>query len=187
MPEIKYQLINPHIEGDLKTTAKARSVEEAAGKIYHEFARLASNNLDHTYMTLMDPDDNLYHVMVKEKSGKSDAEVDYTVRLLEGNMDEDIEGAMIDAFLDNREQTGGKGARYYHSDDDEDVEEDLLDILNDMQYRAPIMRYNWRYAPYYLLDPHAPIYRRNAVILPNFSFPRNPRVMVTYDFFQTKN
>ena len=75
-----YVLVNPHIEGNLKTKIKASNSLEAANNLYKNLSEHFSNSVPEFYFTIQkgsSGEGKMYHFKVKES--KKNDEVSYSV------------------------------------------------------------------------------------------------------------
>ena len=119
---MSYKLINPVIEGKLKTTFTAKNDLDAANKAWTNISKYISNNVPKFAFTLENINDgSLSHFMVKEKlNGNKNASFNLTKLKVDSDSRKEKE------FRNRITQAGGKRDKNRkNKKDDEEEEEDL--------------------------------------------------------------
>lgn len=139
-----YTLVNPKIEGTLKTTFKCDTPLEAANEAYAAVSKYFANTLP-TFRFSLECDSKLYHYQAEEKLKNDNA--DYVITQFKGNVDERGFNKSKRAF---DKQVGGKHKHHKHHKDDSDSSSSDSSSPY-MKWKVPIS--SWWYYPYmYTVD-----------------------------------
>lgn len=159
-----YTLVNPKIEGTLKTTFKANSAMEAANAAYNEMSKQFANTVPAFRFTL-ETEGKMQHFLVEEKLKKDTA--NFVITAYKGKVDE---AGFKSRAKEAKKQLGGK--RRHHRDEDEDSSSSDSDSPYFRKISYPI--YSWWYDPLVYVDAFGPVYFPNLVgIAPNGLFAWN--------------
>jgi len=119
-----YTLVNPYIEGSMRTKFKAGSSLEAAKLAYEELSQYFSNNVPRFLFSLKktgsDSDNDFYHFQVLEKINNSD-KLRYTIKAY--NKADNIDKFKI-ALKKTSDNLQGGGATNADTDTDADADTD---------------------------------------------------------------
>lgn len=184
---MSYKLINPAIEGKLKTTYKAKSELDAANKAWSSVSQYISNNVPKFAFTLENTKDgSLSHFIVKEKLDGKNASFNITKLKLDVDSKKEIE-------FKNRiaKQAGGK-KHYKDRKDHDDDSSTSSSSSSDIQLITPFSPYGsysnysnfnnfgvysdlpisyWYYDPYF--------YNLDSLFIPTFVYPLTPYMEIT--------
>jgi hypothetical protein len=174
-----YRLVNPHIEGELKTTLKSANSMNAAKTFYKNLSEHFNNNIPSFYFTIQkgtSGNGKYYHFVVKESKNKN--EVDFKVEpyvISDNNLTEGFK-KRLDTFKSKFEQAGGKSNKSRKhkkskksrkdSSDSSDSDSDLSssdDFYKKAQSYKPLVNpplYYWWYDP--------SLYGLDSVFIPTF-------------------
>jgi hypothetical protein len=112
-----YKLVNPLIDGNIKTSVKASSELKAAGKIYEQvLAPLHLTSIEKLNFTI-EGGGNFYHYTVNE-SVKGD-KAKFTITKFDGNVNNDKFKQQFNE-IKKENQSGGKSKHRRKSKDDDD-------------------------------------------------------------------
>lgn len=174
---MSYKLINPSIEGQLKTTFTAKSELDAANKAWTSVSKYISNNVPKFAFTLENTKDgSLSHFVVKEKlAGKK---ASFSISKLKLDTD-----ARKDQDFKNRiaKQSGGKKHRKHDGEKDDDSSSSSSSS-SDVKLISPLSPFgfnNWYNTPisYWFYDPY--YYNLDSLFIPTFVYPLTPYVEIT--------
>jgi hypothetical protein len=180
MPNDSYKLINPYIEGSLKTTVSGKTQLEAAKSAWNKLSKNFTNNIPKFAFTLKNVSDGkLCHFLVKEKT--SNDTVNYTITELDiSSSDKGVKD--LKNKIKNLKQSGGKAKRRRkrskHDDDDDDSssDSDTDDLYNKIKYNNLL---NKMYPiTYWWYDPIAYARYIDTFYAPNFVAPLSPYVEI---------
>lgn len=138
-----YSLVNPSIEGELKTSFKASSSLEAANEAYSELSQHFANYLPVFYFTL-EGGGNLYHFQVEEKISNESA--NYVLTPFKGSVKESDFSNKLNKF---KKQEGGKHKKHHKHDDSSSSSSSSSDYYR--KVRVPITSW-WYYPNLYIVD-----------------------------------
>lgn len=173
-----YRLINPIVDGTVKSMTKASTQISAGKKIYNELSKHFTNEVKDFYMTLQDTNtDKLYHYRVSEGKINKEGYIDYNLDLLPGNLPADVEKKMVQAYEKHKTQLGG---------DDSDSSSSSNSATESTVYipLRPIDRFVYYMLPYYKIKtPGLNIIDLNRIYMPMFSLPVNPVFEMRMDFY----
>lgn len=175
---MSYKLINPAIEGELKTTYKAKSDLDAANKAWTAVSKYISNNVPKFAFTLENTKDgSLSHFIVKEKLDGKNAS--FNISKLKVDAD-----AKKEQDFKNRiaSQSGGKKHKKYGDDDGEDDSSSSSSSSSDIKLISPFSPFGmnyWNNSPisYWYYDPY--FYNLDSLFIPTFVYPLTPYVEIT--------
>ena len=162
---VKYRLVNPHIEGNIKTIFNKKTPNDAAHAVWKTLSKYISNRVPKFAFTLQKEGSNtLYHYLVEEKV--TNDVVDYTIHKL--NIKNVSKGAKVFRKQLKKHKKVMSGG-FVMDDDDDDDDEDVYDIMKSMSaYQTPISL--WWYSPQ--------LYRLGNIFIPTFNLPVVPYVYV---------
>ena len=180
-----YKLVNPFIQGDLKTTVTSKNSVAAAKSLYANLSEHFNNNIPKFYFTIQKGGSGTgkyYHFLVKEVKDKSD-EVKFNVEPLILKDDSKIISnfeSKLKIFKNKFEQAGGKlkkrgskkSSKRILDDDDLDSSEELYMRV---QTYKPVVS-----APlaYWWYD--ASVYNLNSIYMPTFYSYAMPYLYVNF-------
>lgn len=174
-----YRLINPIVDGTVKSVAKASSEMSAGKKIYDELSKHFTNEVKDFFMTIQDTNtDKLYHYRVSEGKVNKEGYVDYNLVLLPGNLSNEVEKKMVQAYEKHKTQLGG---------DDSDSASSSSSMASESTIFVPIRpidRFVYYVLPYYKIKtPGLSVIDLNRIYMPMFSLPVNPIFEMRMDFY----
>jgi hypothetical protein len=120
----KYILVNPKIEGTIKTKVNAETALEAANLIFKEQSQYFSNNLPKFIFSLKKKDE-YFHFIVREKINKNN-NLKYKISLYNKNINPD---ELQKIYSNNLK--GGHSKYNIYSDDDESDSSDSVSSDSD--------------------------------------------------------
>lgn len=179
-----YVLVNPYIEGTLKTKIKAKNSNEAAHLIYNDLAQHFNNSVNKFHFTLQkgsSGEGGLYHFEVKER--KNDNEVTFAIKELSLKNNLELENKFknnLEKIKNRLNQDGGKHKskhrKHKESKDSSDSSSDWDSDSEDFYRRArsyPIVQpiNYWWYDPY--------LYKLDSIFIPTFYPYITPYIEVT--------
>lgn len=166
-----YELVNPYIIGDIKTSFSTSSSKSAANEIWSTLSKYITNNVPKFAFTIKKiSDGKLYHYVVREKLGKN-KKVSFTIKELNINLSKDEQDKFSNYIKNLENQAGGKKKR---DDDDSDSDSDssddeLIRKVRQFKERNSPLNYMW-YSPV--------IYSKDGTItsvyVPSFAYPVVP-------------
>jgi hypothetical protein len=172
-----YKLVNPYIEGELKTNVKADNSLKAAKNIYKKLSEHFNNSVPSFHFSIQKGGSDggkLYHFEVKEK--RNNDEVSFTVKPMTIKGIDEAESRFKVKLSDVKErlkQDGGKKhkkskkSKKHDSDSDSDFDSSSSDYKKSNSYVSqPI--YYWWYDPY--------VYRIDSVYVPTLYSYLTPRI-----------
>lgn len=119
-----YKLINPYIEGNLKTYVNTENANKAAKIIYSSLSKNFSNNIPQYIFSLRDSDDKVYSFKVcekcKQKGGGKKAKISTSIERIHINNSEKISKFYEKMLKESKEQEGAGKYRFDDSDSDSD-------------------------------------------------------------------
>lgn len=158
----KYHLVNPHIDGDFKSTVTAKNSLEAANKLYSKLSEHFNNSVPQFYFTIQ-KGGKYSHFQVKES--RNDNEVSFLIKSYTIENEDSIK--QFKTKLDNykNKQDGGKKSKKSKKSKKHDDSDDSDDSSSSSDYyirpnmsSQPI--YSWWYDPF--------LYNVNSVYIPTF-------------------
>jgi hypothetical protein len=171
-----YNLVNPFIKGDLKTTVKANNSVEAARILYSNLSEHFNNNVPKFYFTIQkgkSGEGKLYHFKVSEQ--KNGDEVDFSIRPYSipnsSKVESEFKGKLIN-FKSKIEENkvGGKSKakkimrKKTMDNDNKDIfEDDSDDFYKMARSYVPVINQPIHYFWY---DPS--IFKLDSVFIPTF-------------------
>jgi hypothetical protein len=180
---MSYKLINPSIEGKLKTSFKAKYDLDAANKAWTAVSQYISNNVPKFAFTLENTKDgSLSHFIVKEKLNGKNAS--FNISKLKLDVDSKKEKEFKNRIA---KQAGGKKHHKEHKEDDSSS--DSSSSSSDIQLLSPFSPFGlntfgpnmtvysdlpisyWYYDPYY--------YNLDSLFIPTFVYPLTPYMEIT--------
>jgi len=179
-----YTLVNPFIQGDFKSTIKAKNSILAAKSFYKNLSEHFNNSIPKFYFSIQkggSGNGKYYHFIVKEKKEKND-EVKFNVESYDLPKEEAINifKKNLSTFKNKFEQAGGKTkkgskkgskkARKLEDDDDLDSSEDFYRRAQTYQPVVTPPLYYWWYDP--------GVYSLDSVFIPTFYSYVTPYVQV---------
>jgi len=187
-----YVLLNPYVQGEFKTTLKAKNSVEAGKEFYSSLSEHFNNAVPKFYFTIQkghSGQGKYYHFRVSEKRNKND--VSFTLEPYEivGTSEKEITdfSTRLNEFKNNFAQSGGKKKKHRkskHSDTDDKSSESSSDSSESSSYNykkvntyistvnQPI--YYWWYDP--------SIYRLNTYYVPTFYSYVTPVIEIALGF-----
>jgi hypothetical protein len=182
-----YRLVNPHIEGELKTTLKSTNSMNAAKTFYKNLSEHFNNNIPAFYFTIQkgtSGNGKYYHFVVKESKNKN--EVDFKVEpfvVSDSKVTEDF-AKRLDSFKSKFEQAGGKSKKSRKQrkskKDSSDSDSELSssdDFYKKAQSYKPLVNpplYYWWYDP--------SLYGLDSVFIPTFYSYATPYIELAYSY-----
>lgn len=170
-----YNLVNPYVKGDLKTTVKANNSIEAANKLYAGLSEHFNNNVPKFYFTIQkgkSGDGKYYHFQVSEE--KNGDEVDFALKpytIPNSTSSESQFKSRLTAFksrLNNK--SGGRSKvkkvlkkKTMDSDDDDIFEDDSDDYYRRARSYVPVIN---QPISYFWYDPF--VFNLESVFIPTF-------------------
>lgn len=173
-----YRLVNPHIEGDMKTSIKSKNSVAAARSLYKNLSEHFSNSVPKFYFTIQKGGSGkgkYYHFLVKEKKGADD-EIKFNIESYnpdnESSLVKNFE-SKLSTFKNKFTQAGGKGrkgkkgskkSRKYDDDDDFGNDDDL-----DSSEEIYVAAKNYRpliTSPFYYWWYDSKLYNLKSVFVP---------------------
>lgn len=152
----KFTLVNPKIDGSVKTSYDAESALRAADEAYSSISKYFTNSLQVFNFTLKGGNGKYHHFTASEKKGK-DKNVSYSIKEFKGKVN-------MDAFEERLTQAGGKHKKW--DDDSSDSDSDSPPYRR-MNY--PI--YNWWYDPFvYVVTDKDASDKLKAIWFPSLPF-----------------
>jgi hypothetical protein len=152
----KFTLVNPKIDGSVKTSFEASSPLKAADEAYSAISKYFTNSLKEFNFTLQSGSGKYHHFTAAEKKHKNQ-DVNYTIKEFKGKVD-------MDAFAKRLTQSGGKHKKW---DDDDSSDSDSSPVYRRMNY--PI--YNWWYDPFvYVVTDKDASNKLQAIWFPSLPF-----------------
>ncbi|MEM0354184.1 MAG: hypothetical protein QXW79_01245 [Thermoplasmata archaeon] len=178
-----YRLINPYIEGSIKTSVWAKNAFGAGKKLYNTISNYFTNYVKNFYMTIQNVETKeLSHFKIIESLGK-DGMVDYNLSKLEGKFSPELEKKLVSDIEKMEKQIGGK-----YMEDDSSTESTTTTTTEESEYFRipiqPISRFIYFYLPYYKLNivGLSPLdYQR--IFVPTFALPINPTLEIRFDLY----
>lgn len=186
-----YLLVNPHIEGSLKTQVKAKNSLEAAKNLYKNLSEHFNNNVPKFYFTIQKGNSGagkFYSFKVKET--RNDNTVDFslepvviqneknTYSKFKKNLSKFVSGLEQSGGAKKRKGKGKKSKKHDPFDDDED-EDDFFDSeergKSTQRYYTPNT-----FSPIsnYYYDPY--LYSMNTFYVPTFYSYLNPFIHINF-------
>ncbi|MEM3063007.1 MAG: hypothetical protein QW303_05645 [Nitrososphaerota archaeon] len=182
-----YRLINPYIEGSVKTSVWAKNAFGAGKKLYNSISNYFTNYVKNFYMTVQNVETKeLTHFKITERLGK-DGMVDFNLSKLEGNFSPELEKKLVANIEKMKKQVGG---RYRENDSPTESTSTSTTTTDESDYFRipiqPISRFVYFYLPYYKLNivGLSPLdYQR--IFVPTFALPINPTLEIRFDLYVT--
>jgi hypothetical protein len=193
-----YVLVNPHIDGSLKTQVKAKNSLEAAKNLYKNLSEHFNNNVPKFYFTIQKGNSGsgkFYSFKVKET--RNDNTVDFSLEPIVIQNEKNTYTKFrknLTKFVSGLEQSGGakkgkdkskskKGKKHDpFNDDDDDEHDDFFDIEEKGAKRTSTHSY---YTPNtfspisnYYYDPY--LYNMNMFNVPTFYSYLNPFIHINF-------
>lgn len=136
----KFTLVNPKIDGSVKTSYEASSPIKAADEAYSSISKYFTNRLQEFRFTLQSGG-KYHHYVASEKKNK-EGKVSYTISEFKGKV---VTDALEHRSSEYQKQYGGKHKKW----DEDDSSDDSSPPFR--RYNYPI--YNWWYDPFiYILS-----------------------------------
>jgi len=182
-----YLLVNPHIEGNLKTKIKAKNSIEAANIFYKNLSEHFNNSVPKFYFSIQkgsSTNGKYYNFEVKETRKEND--VSYKVKQMQDTIDPELMQNFknrLETFKSKFNQDGGKKSKHKksHKDDDSSDSSDWDDSSEEFYKRAksytPVSNYP---IYYYWYDPY--IYNLNSIYIPTFYSYITPYIELSLRF-----
>jgi hypothetical protein len=172
-----YVLVNPHIEGQLKTKVKAQNSKEAAQKLYQTMSEHFNSSLPKFYFSIQKGSSghgSLYHFEVEE-SREAD-EVSFQIKSMSIKGSAEAESKFIKRLEDAKHKIGQEGGKKHKKDKKKDSDSDSdFDSSSSEDYKRaksyiPVNQpiYYWWYDPY--------VYRLDSIYVPTFYTYTAPRI-----------
>jgi hypothetical protein len=173
---VKYNLVNPAIEGDLQTSYEAKNSVDAANFFYNEMSQYFNNHVPNFMFSFQkggSANGKLYHYKVSES--RNDNEVSFKLREHQINDEERVNGFRARLATHRERQAGGKKHkskkhRKHNKDDSEDS--DSSSSSSDASSSDEFLMgssYNNNYSRsihYWWYDPYD--YNMQSLFLPTF-------------------
>jgi hypothetical protein len=172
-----YKLVNPYIQGDMKTSVKSKNSVTAAKSFYKSLSEHFNNNIPKFYFTIQKGGSGTgkyYHFIVKEL--KEDEEVKFNIEAYnpgESELPVKRFEANLKAFKNKFEQAGGKAKKNskskskskksFDDSDDSDFSDSSEEFYRKAQTYKPVVNaplYYWWY------DPQ--LYNLKSIFVPTF-------------------
>lgn len=181
---VNFKLINPYIDGSLKTVFSADNAKNAAEQVWESLSGHVLNNVPKFAFTLEQTSDgSLHNFIVQERS--KDKKVKYCINELDCDVSAKTKKAFkknLENFKNKKTQYGGK-KRY---DDDEDLDDDDDDddeVYEELFYKNLFRR---RYPINFVwYDPR--MYKLDYVVSPTWVNPNQryipPTVIEVKDIY----
>lgn len=174
-----YRLVNPHIEGQMKSKIKAKNSEEAAQIFYKNLSEHFNNSVPKFLFTIQkgsSGEGKYYHFNVTEE--RDDEEVSFKVSPYKIKGEEaalkTFQGKLNDF---KKKQAGGKHrSRKSKSDDSSDSDSDTS---SDYYVRARSYMPNNQPIYYWWYDPY--LYRTSSVYIPTFYSYLTPYIQLSLE------
>ena len=192
MPE--YRLINPHIVGNMKTSANTDSANEAAKSIWTRLSKVLSIDVPSLPITL-EGGGKMHHFVVKElnKNGSVDFKIDaINVNTNSKQFKEFIEQnkSMQEGGRKKRSKKSkqSKKSKKYDEDEDDSEDDDEEDDFKDEEEAEMIynrLMANRAFGPSTLIDYwfYSPyIYNTKSVFIPTFVAPLTPYIQLSIPY-----
>ena len=183
---VKYQLVNPIIEGKLKTTVSADSPLKAAEKIWNKLSSTISHSVPKFAFSLKNISDNKMHnFVISEK--KNNNKASYTINSIKiDNSQKKLQNLESQKEnLKQKKQSGGKKKRYL-KDDSSSSSSDFLDELDELDDLDSLDTYDnmifdlvhtpSRLIDYWYYNPL--VYGVDYLFLPNFISDIHPYIQI---------
>ena len=154
-----YSLVNPHIEGTIKTTVKATNSHEAASLLYKSLSEHFNNAIPKFLFSIQkgkSGNGKVSHFSVSEKTNDNQ-EVDYTIKSFQiKGHDNIMEGFQKKLNTHKTKiQDGGKKKKHRKHHDSDSSDSDSSDVSSDSDYYKRSKKhfynqplYNYWYDPY---------------------------------------
>ncbi len=140
-----YSLVNPSIQGELKTSFKASSSLEAANEAYNELSQHFANYLPVFYFSL-EGGGKLHHFQVEEKL--NDESANYVLTPFKGTVKESEFSSKLRQL---KKQEGGKHKKHHHKHDDSSSSSSSSSSDYYRRVSVPINSW-WYYPNLYIVD-----------------------------------
>lgn len=184
-----YRLINPYIEGSIKTVMKASNSFSAAKKMYKTLSEFFTNPVDTMFMVVQNLENNaLTTVKVSEiRDNGSNNGIEYKMVKIDDGLPKEVTAKLLTSFDELSKQTGGKHHKYKFDDSSSSSSDfsSLSDSDSDDTYIPPISRYVYYYLPYQQIKAYG-ITTLDSMRLytPTFSLPVNPSIEIRLDLIK---
>jgi len=177
-----YQLVNPYIAGNFKTSIKAKNSLEAANLFYKNLSQHFNNSIPNFYFSVQKGGSGAgkhYHFEVNEKLVED--QVSFTVAPYNVHNNESAVEKFkvkLEEFKGKFNQDGGKKKKKKHHKHDSSDSDDL-DVSSD-EFYTRVQKYVPVTQPiyYYWYDPY--IYNLNSVFIPSFYNYMNPYIELSF-------
>lgn len=113
---MKYNLVNPSIQGEFNNSLKATNDLDAAQKFWNGMSRYFTNSLDNFAFTIMNKDGELSHFLATEKVSNNN--VEYKIKKIKAELSHEESNKLISAS--KATQQGGKKHRKKKDKDSDD-------------------------------------------------------------------
>ena len=160
-----YRLVNPYVQGEVKTNIKAKNSITAAKKLYRSISEHFNNSVPKFYFTIQKGSSGkgkYYHFEVKEK--RSGEEVSYSIQPYSIRSEKTTLKKFESKLNLAKKNIGGKKKRKSKKKDDSDSSDtDSSDYYKRSQQYVPtydLPIWYWWYDPY--------VYRLDYVNVPTF-------------------
>lgn len=177
---VKYNLVNPSIEGELETVHEAKNSVEAANFFYNEMSQYFNNHVPNFMFSFQKggaSNGKLYHYKVTES--RNDNEVNFKLREHKIDDAERLNGFRSRLESHQQKQAGGKkhksskhkSSRHSKKNDSSDSDmsssdsSDSSDVSSDDYLRGTSNNFS-RSIYYWWYDPY--VYNMNSLFLPTF-------------------
>lgn len=187
-----YVLVNPHIEGEFKSSIKARNSKEAGNILYKSLSEHFNNAVPKFHFTVQKGSSGsgkYYHFEAKEQ--RDDNQVNFVVKPLEANINSESIKAFeskLANFKSKFHQDGGKKSkkskksrRYDDSSDSSDFDVSETNFYKRARSYLPTTQpiYYWWYDPY--------VYRLDTLYVPTFYSYVTPYIELSLDISKKSN
>jgi hypothetical protein len=169
---MKYNLVNPYIEGDIKTEFEGSSSLKAADECWSKLSTYFTNYVPQFAFSLKSSKGSLHHFMVNENT--ENGKVSYSISALENKVSKKNEDIIKDSA--NKLQQGGKRHKK-HDDDDSSSSSDSDLISKKLEYEH-MRRYGQQ--PIMLWNYYPTVYELDYCFFPTFTVPLTPYILFRF-------
>ena len=161
-----YVLVNPHIQGDFKSTITAKNSVEAGKSFYKGLSEHFNNAVPKFYFTIQKGDSGKgkhYHFKVKEQRNKDNVSFSLEPYEIVGGADLDSFNKKLTTFKNKFAQNGGKKSKKNKKSKDSSESDSDSDDYKRINTYVPVVNqpfYYWWYDP--------AIYRLESYYVPTF-------------------
>ena len=173
-----YRLINPHIEGDMKTKVKAKNSVEAAKILYTNLSEHFNNNLPQFNFTIQKGSSGKgKYYSFKTKEIRNGEDVKFSIKPITiSNEKKSYKNMMkgINKFKDDLNKTGGKDD--ISKADLDEVMDDSSDYYRRAATYVPVINHPINF---FFYDPK--VYRLKSLFVPTFYSYLSPFITIKMD------